>query len=63
MDMFTFMHTLNDDLTKSGELASAEGLVDASQAKTVRFKDGLPVATDGPFAESKESLAGYFDRR
>ena len=38
----------------------AEGLADASQAKTVRIQNGVPVATDGPFAESKESLAGYW---
>ena len=60
VEMVGFMHTLNDDLTKSGELASAEGLADASQARTVRFQDGMPVVTDGPFAESKESLAGYW---
>lgn len=59
-EMFQFMDTLNDDLTKSGELAAAEGLADPSQAKTVHFKDGIPVVTDGPFAESKESLAGYW---
>jgi hypothetical protein len=59
-EMFQFMHTFNDDLKKSGEFVDAQGLADASQAKTVRFKNGIPVATDGPFAESKESLAGYW---
>lgn len=59
-EMIEFMGTLNDDLTKSGELVSAEGLADASQATTVRFDSGVPVATEGPFAESKESLAGYW---
>ena len=59
-EMIQFMRTLGEDLTSSGELVSAEGLVDASQAKTVRFLQGVPVATDGPFAESKESLAGYW---
>ena len=59
-EMIQFMRTLGEDLTTSGELISAEGLVDASQAKTVRFLQGVPVATDGPFAESKESLAGYW---
>ena len=57
-EMFDFMHTFNDDLTTSGELVSAEGLADASQAKIVSLKNGIPVATDGPYAESKESLAG-----
>jgi hypothetical protein len=59
-DMIGFMHTLNQDLENAGELVSAEGLADASQAKTVSLRNGLPVATDGPFAESKESLAGYW---
>jgi hypothetical protein len=58
--MIEFMHTLNDDLTNAGELVSAEGLADGSQAKTVRIQNGIPVATDGPFAESKESLVGYW---
>jgi hypothetical protein len=59
-EMIEFMHQLNADLTTSGELVSAEGLVDATQAKTVDFIDGAVAVTDGPFAESKESLAGYF---
>lgn len=59
-EMFQFMHTFNADLTRSGELVDAVGLVDPSQAKTVALQNGVPVATDGPFAESKESLAGYW---
>ncbi|HLZ29008.1 MAG TPA: YciI family protein [Chloroflexota bacterium] len=59
-EMFDFMHRFNADLTASGELVDAEGLADASQAKTVSLKNGIPVATDGPYAESKESLAGYW---
>jgi len=60
VEMIQFMRTLDDDLRKSGELVSAEGLADGSQAKTVRFQNGIPVATDGPFAEAKESLVGYW---
>jgi hypothetical protein len=60
VEMIQFMRTLDDDLRKSGELVSAEGLADGSQAKTVRFENGMPVATDGPFAEAKESLVGYW---
>jgi hypothetical protein len=59
-DMIGFMHSFNADLERCGELVDAYGLVDATQAKTVRFVDGAPVATDGPYAESKESLAGYW---
>ena len=45
----------------------AEGLQDGDSAKIVRLVDGVPVTTDGPFAESKESLIGFWvldvDRR
>ena len=58
--MIAFMHSFNDDLARSGELVHAYGLVDPTQAITVRFQDGVPVPTDGPYAESKESLAGYW---
>jgi hypothetical protein len=59
-EMVDFMRKVGDDLTNSGELVAAEGLADPTLAKTVVFKNGMPVATDGPFAESKESLAGYW---
>jgi len=59
-EMIQFMGQVNDDLKRAGELVAAEGLADASQAKVVSIKNGVPVATDGPFAESKESLAGYW---
>ena len=60
LEMIQFMKKLDDDLRKSGEFVSAEGLADGSQAKTVRYEKGISVATDGPFAESKESLVGYW---
>jgi hypothetical protein len=56
-----FMHRLNHELTQSGELAGAEGLAPPGQAKIVRAgKQGVPAVTDGPFAEAKEFLAGYW---
>jgi hypothetical protein len=60
LEMIKFMKKLDVDLRQSGELVGAEGLADGSQAKTVRIKNGTPVATDGPFAEAKESLVGYW---
>jgi hypothetical protein len=60
VEMIAFMRQVSEDLSNAGELVTAEGLADASQAKTVRIQNGIPVATDGPFAESKESLAGYW---
>jgi hypothetical protein len=55
-----FMHNLNKDLKASGELVGAEGLASPGEAKLVRAgKSGEPI-TDGPFAESKEFLAGFW---
>jgi hypothetical protein len=58
--MIRFMTDLDQELADSGELAASEGLADPTQATTVRFEHGAPVPTDGPFAEAKESLAGYW---
>ena len=57
--MIGFMTDLDQELRESGEFVDGQGLVDPTQAKTVRFENGAPVVTDGPFAEAKESLAGY----
>jgi hypothetical protein len=51
---------LDTELRESGELIDSRKLMDPSQARTVRLVDGAPVPTDGPFAEVKESLAGYW---
>ena len=58
--MHEFMLKLDGELKEAGEVVASHGLVDPSQAKTVRFQNGVPVPTDGPFAEVKESLAGYW---
>jgi hypothetical protein len=50
----------NKELVDSGELVGGAALADPAQAKTVKVSDGETTATDGPFAESKEHLAGYF---
>ena len=56
-----FMHDLNRDLTAAGELAGAEGLAAPGEARIVRAgKNGTPAVTDGPFAEAKEFLVGYW---
>ena len=57
--MIGFMQDLDQELRDAGEYVDGQGLVDPTQAKTVRFENGAPVVTDGPFAETKESLAGY----
>ncbi|WP_394841823.1 YciI family protein [Pendulispora brunnea] len=56
-----FMMDFNAELRKAGELVGAEGLAPPGQARLVRAgKAGAPEVTDGPFAESKEFLAGYW---
>jgi hypothetical protein len=54
-----FYENLEKELTQSGEWVSSEGLADPSQSSTVRKLDGVPVATDGPFAEAKEVLVSF----
>jgi hypothetical protein len=58
--MIRFMQDMDQELGDAGERVDSVGLADPTQAKTVRFERGAPVPTDGPFAESKESLAGYY---
>ncbi len=56
-----FMKDLNRDLREAGELVGAEGLAPPGQARIVKATaDGAPEVTDGPFAESKEFLVGYW---
>jgi hypothetical protein len=51
---------LRDDLAASGELILSERLADPSLGKQVLVRDGQTMTTDGPFAEAKEQLAGFF---
>lgn len=55
-----FMKDLNAGLREAGELVGAEGLAPPGQARIVRAREGKPEVTDGPFAESKEFLVGYW---
>jgi hypothetical protein len=48
------------DLSERGELVGGEALDDPSNARLYRWRDGKPVATDGPYAEAKEHFAGFF---
>jgi hypothetical protein len=59
-EMMAFMGTFNAQIEKSGELVDARGLAFPAEAKTVSLVGGQVVVTDGPFAEAKESLAGYW---
>jgi hypothetical protein len=51
---------LAEDLQKSGVLIAADELDSASTAKTVTVQNGDRLVTDGPFAETKETLGGFY---
>ena len=48
------------EMAERGVLLGGERLRETSDATTVRVRNGEVLATDGPFAETKEQLAGYF---
>lgn len=50
----------SDDMRKKGLLLAAEPLFPVQTAKTVRIRGGRVSITDGPFAETKEQLAGFY---
>ena len=56
----TVYDALRDDLIASGEFIVTEALADASLGKRVSVQDGQTLTSDGPFAEVKEQLAGFF---
>lgn len=56
-----FMREVNEKLAADGEWVDAQGLGGPQQARIVRAGEGgAPVVTEGPFAETKEFLAGYW---
>lgn len=57
--MCDFYEELERELTESGEFVESRGLADPSQSRTVRKQGGVPMVTDGPFAEAKEALVSY----
>jgi hypothetical protein len=55
-DYFTF----TDEIEKSGNLLGGNDLQPVQNATTVRVRNGKVSTTDGPFAETKEQLGGYY---
>jgi hypothetical protein len=47
-------------IVKSGNFKAGDALQSSSTATTVRVRDGKTLTTDGPFAESREQLGGYY---
>src|SRR5579862_4187091 len=54
------MMKYNEALQKAGVLVALDGLHPPSMGARVTFSKGMPIVTDGPFAESKEVLGGYW---
>jgi hypothetical protein len=52
--------TFTKDIIQSGNFKAGDRLRPASTATTVRVKDGKVLTTDGPFAETREQLGGYY---
>jgi hypothetical protein len=52
--------TFGESLRGSGRCIAAEALQPVETATTVRVRDGRASVTDGPFAETKEQLAGFY---
>lgn len=48
------------EMQDKGEFVSAEALGDPASSRIYRWADGDPIASDGPYAETKEQFAGYF---
>jgi len=51
---------LNEELEAAGEMVVSAALADPALAKRVTVRDGETIATDGPYAEVKEHLAGFY---
>jgi hypothetical protein len=54
------MGQYNEELVKAGVLLAGEGLHPTSRGTRVKFSGGKPAVTDGPFAEAKELIAGFW---
>ena len=54
------MGKFNEELVKAGVMLAGEGLQPSSKGARVKFSGGKPTVTDGPFAETKELIAGYW---
>ncbi|MDX6614109.1 MAG: hypothetical protein QOD75_3295 [Blastocatellia bacterium] len=58
--MLTEMGKFNEELVKAGVMLAGEGLQPSSKGVRVKFSGGNRIVTDGPFAETRELIAGYW---
>src|SRR5689334_17898955 len=60
MKILTEMGKFNEELVKAGVMLAGEGLHASAKGKRVRFSGSRRTVIDGPFAETKELIAGYW---
>jgi hypothetical protein len=58
--MYTAHGAYSEAMTQAGVIRGGAELKPVSTATTLRFKDGKPTTVDGPFAETREQLGGYY---
>lgn len=58
--MMAAYYAYDGEVTAAGIYGSGEALYPTTQAKTVRVRNSKTVVTDGPFAETKEQLGGFY---
>jgi hypothetical protein len=58
-ELLTAMLRFHEEMGKAGILLSGEGLRASSKGMRITFSHGKPTVTDGPFAETKELIAGF----
>ena len=59
-ELLTKMGKYNEQLVQAGVMLAAEGLQSSAKGKRVKFSGNNRVVTDGPFAETKELIAGFW---
>jgi hypothetical protein len=59
-EMMTEYREFTDGIVKSGHMRGGNALQPTSSATTVRVREGKTLTTDGPFAEAREQLGGYY---
>jgi hypothetical protein len=60
MELLTAMGKYNEELVKAGVMLAGEGLHPSSKGARVRFSGSKRTVVDGPFAETKELVAGFW---
>jgi len=59
-EILNAMGKFNEELVKAGVMLAAEGLQPTSKGKRLKFSGAKPTVIDGPFAETKELIAGFW---